>query len=106
MPHETGTEATQPDAGSVAEGFLGDAADDRAASFVEEEDANKEAPHGQGDSDDAGEQDRQPEDLKVVLSIRGGRANRRHFPEDDFVIDLAAPVDADDKTGPQASAVG
>ena len=49
-------------------GLLGGAADDRAASFVEEEEANKEAPHGQRDSDDAGEQDRQPDDLKVVLA--------------------------------------
>ena len=71
MPDETGTEATRSDAPSADESLFGDAADDAAA---EEQDANEETAQDPQDADDAGEQAGSPEDLKVVVSIKGGRA--------------------------------
>ena len=79
MPDENGTEATRSDAPSVDESLFGEAAGDAAGAVVEDEDSKSEtAQDGQG-SDDAGEQaagdDTEPsEDLKVVVSIKGGRA--------------------------------
>ena len=84
MPDENGTERTRSDAPSADKSLFGDAADDTAAGTVEEEDSNDAVPDeqdtdeetpqdGQG-SDDAEEQAGQPEDLKVVVSIKGGRA--------------------------------
>ena len=74
MPDETGTETTRSDAPSADESLFGDAADDTAAAVAEEQDADNEiVQDGQG-SDDAGEQTDTPEDLKVVVSIKGGRA--------------------------------
>ena len=81
MPHEVGTEATRSDAPSADESLFGDAAGDKAAPVVQEEDPNDAVPDaqdGQG-SDDAGEQaagdaTEASEDLKVVVSIKGGRA--------------------------------
>ena len=74
MPDETGTEATRSDAPSVDESLFGDAVDDAAAAVAEEQDANEETAQDPQDADAAGEQAGQPEDLKVVLSIKGGRA--------------------------------
>lgn len=82
MPDETGTETTNPDALNVAECLFRDSADDadvEAAAPVEEEDCNRETCLETEESDDAGEQAaagdaETPEELKVVLSIRGGRA--------------------------------
>ena len=74
MPDETGTEATRSDAPSVDESLFGDAVDDTEAAVADEQDANEETEQAPQGSDDAGEQDRQPEDLKVVVSIKGGRA--------------------------------
>ena len=71
MPDDTGTETTRSDAPSVDESLFGDAADDAAA---EEQDANEETAQDPQDADDAGEQAGSPEDLKVVVSIKGGRA--------------------------------
>ena len=71
MPDETGTEATRSDAPSADESLFGDAADDAAA---EEQDANEETAQDPQGADDAGEQADTPEDLKVVVSIKGGRA--------------------------------
>ena len=79
MPDETGTETTRSDAPSVDESLFGDAADDTEAAVADEEDSEGEtAQDGQG-SDDAGEQaageeTEASEDLKVVVSIKGGRA--------------------------------
>ena len=71
MPDENGTEATRSAAPSVDESLFGETADDTAA---EEEDSTGEtAQDGQG-ADDAGEQAGSPDDLKVVVSIKGGRA--------------------------------
>ena len=89
MPDENGTEATRSDAPSADESLFGDAAGDKAAPVVQEEDPNdavtdaqdtgKEAAHDGQSSDDAGEQAAgeetvAAEDLKVVLTIKGGRA--------------------------------
>ena len=79
MPDENGTEATRSDGPSTDESLFGDAADDAAAAVDQEEDSKGETTQdGQG-SDDAGEQaagdeTEASEDLKVVVSIRGGRA--------------------------------
>ena len=70
MPDENGTEATRSDAPSVDESLFGDAADDTEATVADEPDAEQD-PQG---ADDAEEQASQPEDLKVVVSIKGGRA--------------------------------
>ena len=74
MPDETGTEATRSDAPSADESLFGDTSDDAAQAVAEEQDASEETEQDPQGSDDAGEQAGQPEDLKVVLSIKGGRA--------------------------------
>ena len=89
MPDEVGTEATRSDVPSADESLFGDPADDRAAPVVQEEDSNDAAPdepdgggetaqdeQGAGDADEqaAGEETEASEDLKVVVSIKGGRA--------------------------------
>ena len=79
MPDENGTEATRSDGPSTDESLFGDAADDAAAAVDQEEDSKGETTQdGQG-SDDTGEQadgdaTEASEDLKVVVSIKGGRA--------------------------------
>ena len=74
MPDETGTEATRSDALSADESLRGETADDAVAAVVEEEDSKcKNAQDPQG-SDDTGEQDAPPEDLKIVVSIKAGMA--------------------------------
>ena len=89
MPDEVGTEATRSDTPSADESLFGDPADDRAAPVVQEEDSNDAAPdeqegggetakdeQGTGDADEqaAGEETSPSEDLKVVVSVKGGRA--------------------------------
>ena len=74
MPDETGTEATRSDAPSADESLFGEAADDTEAAVADEEDANEEPSQDPQGADDAEEQDGQSEDLKVVLSLKGGRA--------------------------------
>ena len=74
MLDDTGTETTRSDAPSVDESLFGGAADDAAQAVAEEQDANEETAQDPQDADDAGEQARSPEDLKVVVSIKGGRA--------------------------------
>ena len=74
MTDETGTEPTRSDAPSADESLCGDTADDAATAVVEEEVSEGETPQDPQGSDDADEQAGQPEDLKVVVSITGGRA--------------------------------
>ena len=74
MPDETGTEATRSDAPSADESLFGDAADDAANAVADEQDASEETEQEPQGSDDAGDEAGQPEDLKVVVSIKGGRA--------------------------------
>ena len=89
MPDEVATEATRSEAPSTDESLFGDTADDGAAPVVQEEDSSDAAPNepdgggesaqdeqGTGDADEraAGEETEASEDLKVVVSIKGGRA--------------------------------
>ena len=79
MPDEVGTEATRSDAPSADDSLFGDAADDTEAAVADEQDANEETAQDPQGSDDAGEQDAgdetgSSEDLKVVVSVKGGRA--------------------------------
>ena len=70
MPDDNGTKTTRSDAPSVDESLFGEAADDTEAAAAEEQDARQD-PQGAGDADG---QAGSPEDLKVVVSIKGGRA--------------------------------
>ena len=74
MPDEIGTETTRPDALSVAESLFGDGPDDEAAAVAEDQEANVETEQDRQGPDDVEEQAGQPDELKVVVSIRGGRA--------------------------------
>ena len=90
MPEEIGTEAARSDAPSADETPIGDAADDKTAAAVDEQDSDAEnAPEQQAaddtgekveaektsqGSDDAEEGAASTDDLKVVVSIKGGRA--------------------------------
>ena len=84
MPDENGTEAIRSDAPSSDDSLFGDPADDAAAAVAEkedpsdavadEQDASKEVAQDPQGSDDAGDEAGAPEDLKVVVSIKGGRA--------------------------------
>ena len=79
MTDENGTEATRSEAPSADESLFGDAAGDAAAAVVEEEDPKGEtAQDGQGSGDAeeqaAGDETEASEDLKVVVSIKDGRA--------------------------------
>ena len=79
MPDEVGREATRSDAPSADESLFGEAADDAEAAVAEEQDADEETAQDPQDSDDAeeqavGDETGSSEDLKVVVSIKGGRA--------------------------------
>ena len=74
MPDEIGTETTRSDAPGTDESLIGDTADDAADAVADEQDADKESEQDPQGSDDAEEQAGQPEDMKVVVSIKGGRA--------------------------------
>ena len=97
MPDETGTETVRSDAPSIDDSLFGEA-EDTPAAVAEEQDSAEETEQGQETPDDAGEpdaggeseQDKQghaetgeqvdggedapANELKVVLSIKGGRA--------------------------------
>ena len=74
MPDDNGMETTRSDAPSADDSLFGDAADDTEAAVADEQDANEEVAEDPQGSDDAEEQAGQPEDLKVVVSVKGGRA--------------------------------
>ena len=74
MPDDNGTETTRSDAPSADESLFGDAADDTEAAVAEEQNADKETAQDPQGADDSEEQADQPEDLKVVVSIKDGRA--------------------------------
>ncbi len=74
MPDDNGTEATRSDAPSADESLFGEAADDTEAAVADEQDANEESAQDPQGADDGEEQTGQPEDLKVVVSLKGGRA--------------------------------
>ena len=79
MPDDNGTEATRSDGPSADDSLFGEAADDTEAAVADEQDANEESAQDPQGSDAAGEQAAgdetgSSEDLKVVVSIKGGRA--------------------------------
>ena len=73
MPDEIGTETTRPDTQNVGES----PSDDAPAAVVEKEAGNEQTAQDAadaGDKPDAETKSDAPEDLKVVVSIKGGRA--------------------------------
>jgi len=76
MPDEIGTETTRPDAPSADDSLFGDAAkaDDTAAEVVEEQDAKGDTEQDAQAATDDGEAADASDELKVVVSIKGGRA--------------------------------
>ena len=74
MPDEVGTEATRSDAPGADDSPAADMADDKPAGAADEQDYDKEAAQDPKGSDDAADEAGTPEDLKVVVSIKGGRA--------------------------------
>ena len=79
MPDEVGTEATRSDAPSADESLFGEVADDTEAVVADEQDANEKSDREEQAPDDAeeqavGDETGSPEDLKVIVSIKGGRA--------------------------------
>ena len=88
MPDEVGTEATRSDAPGADDSPFGDMADDKPTGAADEQDSDEQTQQGPKGSDDSEEQDSDKEaaqdaqgsddagdeDLKVVVSIKGGRA--------------------------------
>ena len=79
MPDENGTAATRSDTPSADDSLFGGAADDTEAAVTDEQDAGEESaqdPQGAEDAGDGavGDEAGAPEDLKVVVSLKGGRA--------------------------------
>ena len=79
MPDDNGTETTRSDAPGADENLFGEAADDTEAAAANEQDADEETAQDPQDSDDAEDQavrdeTSSSEGLKVVVSIKGGRA--------------------------------
>ena len=74
MPEENGMKATRSDARSADESLFGDAAEGTAVAAADEQEAKEETAGAPEGSEDAGEQAGPPEDLKVVVSIKEGRA--------------------------------
>ena len=79
MPNEVGTEATRSDAPSADESLFGDAADDTEAAVAEEQDASEKTAQDPQSSDGGeeqavGDETGSSKDLKVVVSIKDGRA--------------------------------
>ena len=74
MPDDNGTETTRSDAPGVDESLFGEATEDTEAAVADEQDANEETKQDPQGADDAEAQYGAPEALKVVVSIKGGRA--------------------------------
>ena len=77
MPDENGTETARSDAPSANESPFADAVDDAAAAPVDVEDSKGETaqdPEGSDDAEAGASETDTPEDLKVVVSIKGDRA--------------------------------
>ena len=73
MPDEVGTEATRSDAASAKDSPFADTEDDKAAP-ADGQETDKEAAQEPNGPDGAGEETAPSEELKVVVSIKGGRA--------------------------------
>ena len=74
MPDDKGTETTRSDAPSADESLFGEAVNGTKTAVADEQDANEETEQEPQGADDTEAQDGGPEDLKVVVSIKGGRA--------------------------------
>ena len=74
MPDEVGTETSRSDAPGADESPIEDAADGTAAAVADEQGAGEETAQGPPGSDDTEEQAGPSDDLKVVVSLKGGRA--------------------------------
>ena len=74
MLDETGTVTTRSDAPSADESLFGDAPEGTSVGAADEQDAKEDTAEAPEGSEDAGEQAGPPQDLKVVLSIKEGRA--------------------------------
>ena len=68
MPDDNGTETSRSDAPSVDESLFGEAADDTETAVADEQDGDDAEEQASGDETGSSE------DLKVVVSIKGGRA--------------------------------
>ena len=74
MPDENGMETSSSDVPGDEEILFGDAEDAEAEAVVEEEDSSRDTGQEPRGSGDAGDQTGQPDELKVVVSVRGDRA--------------------------------
>lgn len=74
MPDETGIETTRSDAPSAHDSPFADAAEDAAAAVAGEEDSKEETEQDPQGSDDGDGEAVPLEELKVVVSIKEGRA--------------------------------
>ena len=79
MPEETGTETTRSDVPSADDSLFGDAADGTEAAVADARDEGQEGaqdPQGADNAEEqaAGEETGSSEGLKVVVSLKGGRA--------------------------------
>lgn len=73
MPDETKKETTCPDSQSADESPFGNVVDDAPVASVQARDANEKDTQGIGGAGDGSDTDA-PEDLKVVVSMRGDKA--------------------------------
>ncbi len=102
MPDENGTEATRENAQSAAESLFGDTPADQTVAVAKEEDSKNETEQDSQGSDVGEDQTAEgeaspTEDLKVVVSIKDGRATIGvQQPSSDPHIE---PVDAPDLSG-------
>ena len=74
MTDEIGTETPRPDDLGAEEFLFGEEADDSAAAVAGEEDADEDTEQEPQGPDDVEERAGALEELKVVVSIKGGRA--------------------------------
>ena len=79
MPDEVGMEATHSDTPSADDSLFGDVPDNAAPAVVEEDasddaDAEEQTEQDNQGSNDDGDETGSSEDLKVVVSLKGGRA--------------------------------
>ena len=79
MPDDKGTESTTPEAPSADDSLFGGAANGTEAAVADEQDTGEESAQDPQSADDAGDgtvgdEAGAPEDLKVVVSLKGGRA--------------------------------
>ena len=74
MPEETAIATARSDAPSADDSPFADVVEDAAVAVTGEKDSNVEAAQEPQGSNDGEEQAASPEELKVVVSIKGGRA--------------------------------